>query len=641
MRYFLTVILVTYISVLSAQTLRSFTPEEESKLSKLEEMATIFLNEKSTDQAANAYYQIAFIYWKTGRAKEAVEYFKLSAELFLQNNHFEETKNIYSNIGVIYTDIEELDKALEFFEKSLIIRRKSNKKVDIASGLIDVAFILQALRFNDDAISRLNESLDIATSLKNQRLISDCYQLLSKNYQELGNNKKSKEYWDKYLSYQSFIQEENIKEEFTTEVIETQQQVARTEEEKRLAQQLFELKQQLYKRTEDSLSLSLRAKQDSLFFAEETSRRRQLQIENLNKERQLQDLALKEQEAQQQKQQAIITAVAGVLILMIILAVVMFRANRSRRKANMKLEKQNREIAEKSEQLGNALKKIAHQNQNITQSINYAKGIQRALLPKADKLNQFINDSFILFKPRDIVSGDFYYFKYIDSKSDIFKIFSSNRRQDDNTAADNNNPQKTIISAVDCTGHGVPGAFMSMIGFNLLDEITNKGITRPDLILEEMHRGVRTTLKQKETNNQDGMDMTICVIDPTTKTLEFAGAKNPLLYIQNNEIQQIKGDKNGIGGKNDDQKFTLHTIKIDKPTWFYIFSDGYIDQFGGDNGRKFMIKTFREMLLQNHHKSPVEQREILYKTMVEWMGTNYNQIDDILVIGFKLDFNQN
>jgi len=317
----------------------------------------------------------------------------------------------------------------------------------------------------------------------------------------------------------------------------------------------------------------------------------------------------------------------------------MLRANRARKKANTKLEKQNREIAEKSEQLGVALKKIAHQNQNITQSINYAKGIQQALLPKADQLSEYVKDSFILFKPRDIVSGDFYYFREVDSKSDIFKIFGMHRREQDN--GKDKTPKKIIVSAVDCTGHGVPGAFMSMIGYNLLDEITNKGITRPDLILEELHRGVRFTLKQKETNNQDGMDISICVIDPQEKMVEFAGAKNPLIYIQNGNVEQIKGDKNGIGGKSDDHNYTLHKVVINGPTWFYIFSDGFIDQFGGDSGRKFMIKTFRELIFEIHQKPMQEQKEILAAALKEWIGTKFSQIDDVLVIGFKLDISDN
>jgi serine phosphatase RsbU (regulator of sigma subunit) len=634
---FLVFLILSSISV--SQTIRNMNLQEQDQIDRLIEMAELYSQNDELEQAGKSYSQIAMIYWKAGRLREAIDYFITSSESFLQKNKYLEARNIYSNIGVIYTDLEELEFALEYFNKSLSLRRKIGDKTEIAAGLFDVAYIMQVLGFYDDAIKQLNEALAIATELKNSRLIMDCYQLLSLNYEQNGNIRKSKEFEAKAETYKAYLEEESMKQEFTAEVIETQKQVAKTEEEKRLAAELFKLQQLIYEQTQDSLGIAIKAKQDSLFYAQEISRTRSLQIDNLNKEKELTRVRLLEQEAKARNQQLIIGMVAIGLGLMVILAIVMLRANRARQRANKKLEKQNKEIVEKSEQLGSAMRKIAHQNHNITQSINYAKGIQKALLPKPYQLNEFIQESFILFKPRDIVSGDFYWFREIDSKSDIFKIFGMHRRETD--ANKNDAPKKLAVSAVDCTGHGVPGAFMSMIGYNLLDEITNKGITRPDLILEELHRGVRFTLKQKETNNQDGMDMALCVIDRENKTLEYAGAKNPLIYISNGHVEQIKGDKNGIGGKNDDHKFTLHKVEVNGPTWFYLFSDGFVDQFGGDNGRKFMIKNFREMIYDIHQWPMEQQKEHLEKELKTWMGSKYTQIDDVLVIGFKLDFTSN
>lgn len=638
LRSFIIIIIYCLSLHVSAQTLRNLSREEKDQIDRLTEMAQVFIAEKNASDAGSSYGKIAFIYWKAARPQEAIDNFLTSADLYLQANKFEEVKNIYSNIGVIYTDLEELELAREYFLKSLKIRRKIGAKIGIAAGLVDVAFINQTLSFHDEAISNLNEALDIATKANNSRLILDCYQLLSVNYEQTGNIKKSREFTDKAESYKTFMQEQSLIAEKNEAVLETEQEVAKSEKEKKLAAALFKLKQIKLLSAQDSLNIAIKAKQDSLTIAAEQARAKTLEIDNLNKERQLQDLKIAQQDAKQRSQRLVILMVAGGLILMIVLAIVMLRANRARKRANVILEKQNKEIAEKSEQLGNALKKIAHQNQNITQSINYAQGIQRALLPQTEQLTKLINDSFILFKPRDIVSGDFYWFRELEAKSDIFKIFGMHRREE---RIDTSNELKKIaISAIDCTGHGVPGAFMSMIGYNLLDEITNKGINRPDLILEELHRGVRFTLKQKETNNQDGMDMALCVIDPNTKKLEFAGAKNPLIYVQDNKVNQIKGDKNGIGGKSDDHKYELHTIDISKPTWFYIFSDGYIDQFGGENGRKFMIKKFREMLFQIHDLPMDEQKTFLEKKLNDWIGTRYTQIDDVLVIGFKIDLSK-
>ncbi len=639
MKQFNIFIFLVFISMgtIFGQSIRELSNTEKDEIARLTEMSQLYINEGDVENAGLTLSRIAFVYWKAGRPREAIDNFVSSADLFLQKKNYIEVKKIYSNIGVIYTDLEELEFALNFFEKSLEVRIKTGNKTDISAGLVDVAYILQVLRYNDDAIKKLEDALAIATKEKNPQLISDCYQLLSLNYEQIGNIKKANEYAGKYESYQVFLQEESLKEGFTKEVTVIEQKAAKTKLEKELADELFKVRRQLFEQTQDSLSFTIQSKQDSLFDAAQIAKARQLQIANLNMKQQNQQLAIEKQDAKAKNQRLIIIMVVVGLVLMIFLAIIMLRANRARKKANKKLEKQNKEIAEKSEQLGSALKKIAHQNQNITQSINYAKGIQQALLPKPEQLQTLISDSFILFKPRDIVSGDFYWFKEIDAKSDIFKIFGKNRRDKEDEEKNKQQSKKLAISAVDCTGHGVPGAFMSMIGYNLLDEITNKGITRPDLILEEMHRGVRTTLKQKETNNQDGMDMAMCVIDPEKKILEYAGAKNPLIYVQNGKITQIKGSKDGIGGKSDNHSFITHSINIAAPTWVYIFSDGYIDQFGGELGRKFMIKRFREMLFEIHKKPMKEQKEYLDQQIKSWVGTKYSQIDDILVMGFKID----
>jgi serine phosphatase RsbU (regulator of sigma subunit) len=178
---------------------------------------------------------------------------------------------------------------------------------------------------------------------------------------------------------------------------------------------------------------------------------------------------------------------------------------------------------------------------------------------------------------------------------------------------------------------------MSMIGYNLLDDITDKGVSRPDLILEQLHKGVQVALKQEVTDNKDGMDLAMCQIDIANKKLRYAGAKNPLVYIKNGEIEQLQADKIPIGGTLvKDPRFTLQEIDIDTDTYCYIFSDGFVDQFGGPKGRKYMAKKFRNLLLEIHDRPMEEQREILELTIDTWMGDSYAQIDDILVMGFKL-----
>ncbi|MGB0525573.1 MAG: SpoIIE family protein phosphatase [Flammeovirgaceae bacterium] len=282
---------------------------------------------------------------------------------------------------------------------------------------------------------------------------------------------------------------------------------------------------------------------------------------------------------------------------------------------NVELGQQNEEIMAQRDLLDEQNKDIQKKNFQITSSINYAKRIQQAMLPSSQKLLQLFEDHFILFMPRDVVSGDFYW------------------------ATQKNN--QILIAAVDCTGHGVPGAFMSMIGDALLDQIvSDKGITQPDQVLDLLNKGVGKLLNQNVSANQDGMDMALCSIDTAKQELHFAGAKNDLVYLQNGELTFVKGSRLSIGGfkmKNRPEVYDLHTIAFDQPTTCYLFTDGYIDQMGGPEGRKFMIKRLKDLLLSIHHLPMAEQQQLLQTNIKQWMQEGgEKQIDDILVIGFKI-----
>jgi serine phosphatase RsbU (regulator of sigma subunit) len=278
-------------------------------------------------------------------------------------------------------------------------------------------------------------------------------------------------------------------------------------------------------------------------------------------------------------------------------------------------------VQERTSQLNEAYLEIEKKNHDITSSINYAKRIQNAMLPTREKIRESLPECFIYFKPRDIVSGDFYWF--------------SEKILDDGT-------RKVVIAAVDCTGHGVPGAFMSLIGNELLHEIINlRDIVEADKVLGELHVGVNSVLRQNETENRDGMDLSLCIIDFEKKMVDFAGAKNPVFYIQNNEIFEMKASKMPIGGlwgkEEGARVFDSSAIKLSDsmPTYLYMTSDGYPDQFGGDANMKFMKKRLKALLLEIHKKPMDEQRIILRDTMKDWMG-NRKQLDDMLVIGMKL-----
>ena len=265
---------------------------------------------------------------------------------------------------------------------------------------------------------------------------------------------------------------------------------------------------------------------------------------------------------------------------------------------------------------------IERQNQKITESINAAKRIQNVILPDMDQLKNLFPDFFIYYRPKDIVSGDFYWFDIVDGKF--------------------------IIAVADCTGHGVSGAFMSMLGSQNLNKIVHeKGITEVDEILNQLHIEIKQALRQEQTDIQDGMDIAVCSIDINENKIEFSGAKNPLLLIfcENDPIESpkeiyFKGDKFSIGGhkKEGERIFSKKVITIEEPCRVFLFSDGYKDQLGGDKYTKFMSKKFRQLLRDNSYVDFKTMESIIDQSHHSWKKS-FPQTDDILIVGLQLEVN--
>lgn len=281
---------------------------------------------------------------------------------------------------------------------------------------------------------------------------------------------------------------------------------------------------------------------------------------------------------------------------------------------NQELDHQREEITAQAESLKEANRLVSEKNEKITASITYAQRIQQAVLPFEERITRFIPEHFILFKPRDIVSGDFYWFNMIDE-------------------------HRAILAVADCTGHGVPGAFMSMLGNESLShQILGKKIYDPSVILSMVDQDIQSSLQQQETDNKDGMEMSICLIDLQHKVLTYAGAKHPILYVQDGKMHKIKGSPFGIGGiaTREEKTFAQHRIDLDRPISLYLKSDGYQDQFGGPNGRKFMTRRLRALLEEVSELDMKEQKQALEKTLKDWKG-HEPQVDDILVVGIKIN----
>jgi ligand-binding sensor domain-containing protein/serine phosphatase RsbU (regulator of sigma subunit) len=269
-------------------------------------------------------------------------------------------------------------------------------------------------------------------------------------------------------------------------------------------------------------------------------------------------------------------------------------------------------VTERTSELKSANLNLNVAIDEIKDSINYAERIQSSILPETSVIKQDLPNSFILFKPRDVVSGDFYWFNKLDGK--------------------------LFFAGVDCTGHGVPGAFMSMIGNSLLNEIVlTKKITSPSEILSSLNKSIFKVLKQNTSESRDGMDMALCMIDIKLNTLTYAGANRELLLIRDGELIEYKPTKSAIGGFTDSNTLFKETAIDTKPNdLFYMTTDGYADQFGGEKGKKLMTKNFKEFLLKIHTLPMQQQQEQLDRKINEWMGGAHTQVDDILIIGIKI-----
>jgi serine phosphatase RsbU (regulator of sigma subunit) len=298
------------------------------------------------------------------------------------------------------------------------------------------------------------------------------------------------------------------------------------------------------------------------------------------------------------------------------------------------IQTQNKNILEKNEELSQTLGLLSQKNNEIQlqkteletaylkikSSISYALRIQQAMLPPIESIKMVLPDFFVLFKPKDVVSGDFYWFGQLAKEGRRF----------------------LVLAAVDCTGHGVPGAFMSLIGNDLLDSIVlhDKELS-PKLVLQKVHEGIVDSLNQRSTESKDGMAMGICVLDleSSNPTLRYAGSQHPLVYVQGERLEQIKADRVSLGGTFHSvvPNFTEHIIPLGSvPTTFYMFSDGYQDQFGGTNNAKFYSRKLVELLYKvSDLKDMNQQKQALDQTFEEWKGQN-SQVDDVLVLGFRV-----
>jgi len=591
-------------------------PADQQKLLQFEQDASTYKEQGNQPMYADCLNKIGMIYWHNEIYDKALEHFFNSIEINRAIGNRHAMMQISSYVATIYFDIEQYSNALKYYNESLSYCKKAGSRQETANLLLNIASVRSELNQPAEVIKTVNEALSIALELKDKRGVRRSYGLLAESYNALGDAQNYVKYFEMYTTLEKDLKNDEVNEKLD----ESKKAINVIRSEVKDKELLL-----------DSAATALRYTQDSLKEYEELSQFQKTRIDLLEKEREL-------REAKLENIRLTNWFFAAVIVFILILGFVLlynFLQNRDKNnrlaQQNKEIEKRNLEIGEqhnilniKQKELETAFNCINEQNFQITSSLYYAQSIQQAMLPKPENIQTYLPESFIYLRPRDIVSGDFFWFTEI---------------KQENTQTGSIDPPLSdfIIAAVDCTGHGVPGAFMSLVGMRLLDEIVNRGITSPNEILNKLNQGIRIALKQDTTDNRDGMDIAICVIKQKERVIEFAGAKNPLVYIQDGKLNRIRGNIMLIGGgeKESNETFTKHTIPIDKPTTCYIFSDGFADQFGGGEKKKFMTKNFYQLLTHIHLLPMSEQPPLLNKALDDWRE-KAEQIDDVLVIGFRL-----
>ncbi len=498
------------------------------------------------------------------------------------------------NLGRVFSNLANFEKALFYFNTALKLRSELNDTEGISVCLKYIGDVYYAKSDIEKALKHYFAALSIAKNSKlDTDLMSDAYNKIARCYL---NQNKIEESEKAALESYAFANEINS--------------ILRLREASFTLFEIYNVKKN-YKNSLDYYQKYITFR-DTLTNVQNIKQITQLQekhkYEKENEIKQLEaenkQLIIDEKFKIERNKQYFLYAFA--LILLVFLGVVI-KHNITRRKANESLRLQRDTIAK--------------QNEEIRDSILYAARIQTAVLPPLSEINKFFPENFILYLPRNIVSGDFYWAKALNF----------------------NGKNYLIIVAADCTGHGVPGAFMSMLGIAFLNGIVSEtahlNILTSNEILNRLRDKVISSLNQsgKENETKDGMDISLCVIDLETKIMQFSGAYNSMFLAREGEIIKIDADKMPIGVYPRQIKdFTKREIQLQKNDRIYLFSDGYPDQFGGETKQKFLIKNFRQLILENYLSDMEKQKEILKSTFEAWKGQS-KQLDDILVMGIKIE----
>jgi serine phosphatase RsbU (regulator of sigma subunit) len=574
------------------------------------------LNDKAA--IADCYRNIGWINYIEEKYSNALSSHAIALAVNKEIGRKKELGKNYNDIGIVYASLNKYNEALNSYCESLEIQEAEDNKKEMSAVYGNISDLYNSIGNLGQAIENSGKSIKLAEEIGYKRYLVDSYFGIGKYYLLADSIDKVLPSLEKGFNYATEIRDKNLIKDGYCIYAQFYAKLENFNKALEYTNLAIELSDSIYNETNSRQLIEMTAKYDS--------EKKMRAINDLEKDKKI-------AEEQLLRENRLKIYLLTFCLMVVIFAFILYRSNVQKQKVNAALSKASLEIEEK--------------NKSITDSINYSKHIQDVSLPSKELKYKLFKNAFIYFAPKDIVSGDFYWYTEKNGKK--------------------------LIACCDCTGHGVPGALMSMIGNNILNKIVNeKGIVAPDEILNVLHKEIRSTLKQNEesTSSRDGMDIAIIALNSDSASdntqIEYAGAHRPLWIVSassglaeeggpahtnpsNNNVSsplrkqgepvltEIKPDKLSIGGvqNENERKFTKHTIMLSKGDCIYIFSDGYIDQFGGERSKRFTSKRFKEVLMNNFGKPMPEQEITLHETLNEWKGSQ-EQIDDILIIGIKI-----
>jgi serine phosphatase RsbU (regulator of sigma subunit) len=595
-RFSLPVRLIQFIIIflLSVVIMRAQTSDYES----LEQQAQDFNKQGNNNKALEFFNKAGYGYWSLNQYEKAISCFENAANICQQANNNSGLFHAINNLGLLYTQKEDNSKALTYFMKALEINKKLHDKSELSSNLFNIALTLQNLNRYKESIEYFNEVMKIAQEESDLKLLLKCYGHIASSYEKMGVSEKAFDYYEKFEALDHKIKNDEMANVTSTA---NQKVIVATAEKNATEIKL------------DQTTTTLHQTADSLTVTQQLAKERQMQNDLISSR-------LREEESKVRYEKKIRRVQSWTISIISILLISLAFMFRQKLKDNDLLKQKNIEIEKQKEEISIQNTKLERQNSNIRDSITYALTIQNAILPSLESMQKFF-DCFVVYLPKDIVSGDFYWFMPL--KTDV-------------------NNWKTLMAVVDCTGHGVPGAFMSLIGNRLLSEIINKkNIANPAEILNTLNRNLCLALKQDTSDNEDGMDICLCMVEKSGENyiVDYAGAKRPLIYfsVKSGEIKTLIADRQSLGGHrklNNSFSFSVQHIELQKGDILYLSSDGLIDQNGPDHRRFGSIKLL-EILKSNALEPISKQKDNVLKDYYKFLASE-EQRDDITLIGARL-----